>query len=400
MPPILPDPPPLADLVVVDLTRALAGPYCTLMLGDMGARVIKVEPPAGGDHTRSWGPPFVGGESAYFLSVNRNKESITLDLGRPEGQDAVRRLIARADVLVENFRPGTLQPLRLDYDSVADEYPRLVYASISGFGQTGPRRAEPGYDAVIQAEGGLMSLTGAPDGEPFRPGVAVADLVSGLMAVQGILLALVTRMRTGRGQHVDVAMFDAVCSMLAYQAGLAFAGWVPQRMGNRHPTIAPYDSFDASDGALFVAAGTDAHFRALCEVLDLETLAADVRFSTNAGRVEHYPELRPILAARLKERPGIHWKEALTRAGVPVGAIRDVVQALADPQLVAREMLVDVDHPSAGPIRQLGVPVKLSATPGAVRRPPPRLGEQTDLVLRELGFSDSEIDKLRKAGIV
>ena len=397
---ILPEPPPLEDLLVVDLTRALAGPYCTLMLGDMGARVIKVEPPGAGDHTRSWGPPFIGGESAYFLSVNRNKESITLDFTQAEGRDVLRRLIARADVLVENFRPGTLHPFALDYDALADEHPRLIYASISGFGQTGPRRDEPGYDAVIQAEGGLMSLTGEPDREPIRPGVAVADLVSGLMAVQGILLALVTRARTGRGQYVDVAMLDAVCSMLGYQAGLAFAGRKPRRTGNRHPTIAPYDSFEAADGALFVAAGTDVHFRALCEVLDLASIAADARFSTNAGRVEHYPELRPALAARFQQRSRGEWQEALTKAGVPVGVVRNVDEALADPQLAARAMLVDIQHPSAGLLRLLGVPVKLSATPGSVRRAPPRLGEHTEPVLKELGFTGAEIRDLRSAGVL
>jgi crotonobetainyl-CoA:carnitine CoA-transferase CaiB-like acyl-CoA transferase len=400
MPSILPEPAALTDLLVVDLTRALAGPYCTMMLGDMGARVIKIEPPGAGDHTRLWGPPFIGGESAYFLSINRNKESVTLDVARPEGQDALRRMIARADVLVENFRPGTLHPFGLDYGALAARYPRLIYASISGFGQTGPRREEPGYDAVIQAEGGLMSLTGEPDGEPFRPGVAVADLVSGLMAVQGILLALITRARTGRGQHVDVAMLDAVCSMLAYQAGLAFAGCTPRRTGNRHPTIAPYDLFEAADGPVFVAAGTDAHFRALCDVLDLTSIGADPRFATNAGRVEHYADLRPELAAQLHGRSRAEWKKALTTAGVPVGVVREVSEALADVQLVAREMLVDVTHPSAGVLRQLGIPVKLSDAPGSLRRPPPRLGEHTDPILGELGYTDDQIDALRTSGIV
>jgi crotonobetainyl-CoA:carnitine CoA-transferase CaiB-like acyl-CoA transferase len=334
------------------------------------------------------------------LSVNRNKESITLDVRRPEGRDVLRRLVTRADVLVENFRPGTLQPLGLDYESLAADHPRLIYVSISGFGQTGPRRAEPGYDAVIQAEGGLMSLTGLTEGDAFRPGIAVADLASGLLAVQGMLLALVARGRTGRGQHVDVAMLDAVCSMLTYQAGLAFAGWTPRRMGNRHPTIAPYDSFATADGELFVAAGTDAHFRALCEVLELGTVAADPRFSTNAARVEHYPELRPMLAVPLKGRPRAIWQEALTRAGVPVGAVRDVSEALADPQLAAREMLLEMEHPTAGSLRQLGVPVKLSSTPGAMRCPPPRLGEHTDAVLAEFGFGEADIRDLRNGGVI
>jgi crotonobetainyl-CoA:carnitine CoA-transferase CaiB-like acyl-CoA transferase len=396
MPTILPESPPLADLVVVDLTRALAGPYCTLMLADMGARVIKVEPPGSGDHTRSWGPPFIGGESVYFLSVNRNKESVTLDFSRPEAREVLQRLIAGADVLVENFRPGTLDPFGLDYGTLAAEHPRLIYASISGFGQTGPRRAEPGYDAVIQAEGGLMSLTGAPDGQAFRPGVAVADLVSGLMAAHGILLALIARERTGRGQQVDLSMLDAVSSILAYQAGLAFAGETPRRVGNRHPTIAPYDSFATTDGAIFVAAGTDTHFRALCDVLDLPSAAADPRYASNAGRVEHYQELRRTLAARLKERPRAEWKQALTKAGVPAGVVRDVREALEDPQLVDRQMLLDVEHPTAGRVRQLGIPVKLSATPGSVRRPPPRLGEHTDSVLAEFGLTQPQIAALRE----
>src|SRR4051812_29446031 len=259
---------PLDGITVLDLTRVLSGPYCTMMLGDMGARVIKVEQPGKGDDTRAWGPPFLEGESAYFLSVNRNKESITLDFKHPEGRAVLDRLIGKADVLVENFRPGTLAKMGLDYTTLATRFPRLIYCSISGFGQTGPRRSEPGYDAVIQAEGGLMSITGGPDGPPYRLGVAIADIVSGMFAAFGVSAALLARERTGRGQRVDLGMLDATTALLTYQAAICFAtGQAPVRMGNRHPTIVPYEMFPASDGEFVVAVGNDEQWRRFCGVI-------------------------------------------------------------------------------------------------------------------------------------
>lgn len=389
---------PLAGLTVVDLTRVLSGPYCTMLLGDMGARVIKVEQPGRGDDTRAWGPPFVEGESTYFLSINRNKESVTLDFKTPRGRGILDELISRADVLVENFRAGTLARLGLDYPSLRQRHPRLIYCSISGFGHNGPRSPQPGYDAVMQAEGGLMSVTGDAGGPPFRLGVAIADLTAGLLAAQGIALALFSRERTGEGQFVDVAMFDAVVSLLSYQASSWLnAAQAPGRMGNRHPQIAPYDVFDAADGGFFLAVGNDEQFARLCRVVGLEPLAADARFATNPARVMHYPQLRDRLAVALRERPRGEWIDVLMAAGVPCGAVRDVPEVLADPQVDARAMVAAVEHAAAGMVKVLGVPLKLSGTPGSIRSAPPALGQHTDAVLRELGLQQEAIDALRAA---
>ena len=288
--------PPLHGLLVVDLTRVLSGPYCTMQLADMGARVIKIEQPGRGDDTRGWGPPFVGEESAYFLSINRNKESLTLDLKQPGARRILEQLLDRADVLVENFRPGTMDRLGFGYESVAARWPRIVYCSISGFGQTGPRRDQPGYDAVIQAEAGLMSITGEAGGPALRLGVAIADIVSGMFAAQGIAMALLARARSGRGQLVDVGMLDATAALLTYQAANYFVtGRAPERLGNRHPTIVPYETFDAADGEFVLAVGNDDLWRRFCKVAGLPDLAADTRFATNRARVEHYDALKPIL---------------------------------------------------------------------------------------------------------
>jgi crotonobetainyl-CoA:carnitine CoA-transferase CaiB-like acyl-CoA transferase len=387
---------PLAGLTVVDFTRVLSGPYCTMLLADMGARVIKIEHPGRGDDTRAWGPPFVGRESAYFLSINRNKESLTLDLKQQGARAVVDGLLERADVLVENFRPGIMERLGLGYDAVAARWPRIVYASISGFGQTGPRRDQAGYDAVVQAEGGLMSITGAADGPPYRLGVAITDIVTGMFAAQGITLALFARARTGRGQLVDVAMLDSTAALLTYQAASCFAtGRSPARMGNRHPTIVPYETFAAADGDFVLAVGNDDQWRRFCAIAGLESLATDVRFAANRDRVENYHVLRPLLDERLATRTTGEWIAALMAAGVPCGAVRDVSEVLDDPQLEARSMVTTVDHAALGPVRLLGVPIKLSATPGAVRSAPPTLGQHTEQILREIGLSPSQISSLR-----
>ena len=391
----------LDGITVLDLTRVLSGPYCTMMLADMGARVIKVEQPGKGDDTRGWGPPFQNGESSYFLSINRNKESVTLNLKHPEGRRVLEALIEKSDVLVENFRPGTLDKMGLGYEALSKQRPDLVYCSISGFGQTGPRRREPGYDAVMQGEGGLMSITGANDGPSYRLGVAIADIVSGMFSAYGIAVALLARHRTGRGQFVDVGMLDAVTALLTYQAGIYFATeTAPPRLGNRHPTIVPYETLEAEDGDLVVAVGNDQLWKTFCGVLELDTLANDARFQTNKDRVSSHDELRPLLVERLKTRPAAEWLSKLKEAGVPCGGVRDLDQLFSDPQIIERAMVVALEHPAAGLIQQLGVPIKLGDTPGAVRTPPPLLGEHTDAILRELGMSIEEVEALKQSGAV
>jgi crotonobetainyl-CoA:carnitine CoA-transferase CaiB-like acyl-CoA transferase len=394
-------PGPLDGITVLDLSRVLSGPYCTMMLADMGARVIKLEQPGKGDDTRAWGPPFLNGESAYFMSINRNKESLTLDLKHPEGRRMLEQLIERADVFVENFRPGTLERMGLGYADLAAAHPALVYCSVSGFGHTGPRRRQPGYDAVMQGEGGLMSITGSGDGPACRLGVAIADIVSGMFAAHGIAMALLARHRTGRGQFVDVGMLDSVAALLTYQAGIYFAtGTAPRRMGNRHPTIVPYETLEAADGEFVLAVGNDQLWRAFCEVTGLMDLADDPRFATNPDRVQRHDELRPLLVARLATRPVAVWIETLTAAGIPCGAVRDLAQVFEDPQIIERAMVVALEHPIAGAIRALGVPAKLSETPGSVRTPPPVLGQHTNGILGELGLSAHEIETLRADGAV
>ncbi len=404
---------PLDGITVIDLTRVLSGPYCTMLLADMGARVVKVEQPGKGDDTRAWGPPFMHpiaqsprdgdpaypGESAYFLSINRNKESVTLDFKKPEGRAILDKLIAKGDVLVENFRPGTLDKLGLDFTSLSAKHPRLVYCSVSGFGHTGPRRHQPGYDAVMQGEGGLMSITGPPDGPSVRLGVAIADIVSGMFAAYGTAMALFARERTGRGQAVDVAMLDSVMALLTYQAGNFFAsGKIPGRLGNRHPSIVPYETFEAADGEFVLAVGTDDQWRKFCAVTGL---AEDERFATNRQRVTAYDALRPLVADRLRTQPRQFWIDRLGAAGVPCGSVRNFQELFADPQVAAREMVARLDHPTIGAMQVLGVPVKLSDTPGGIDTPPPRLGEHTDAVLRQdLGLDADAIDRLRSQGVI
>jgi len=404
---------PLDGITVLDLTRVLSGPYCTMLLADMGARVIKIEQPGKGDDTRAWGPPFlypsapspragdpdVNGESAYFLSINRNKESVALDFKHPDGRAVLDRLIARSDVLVENFRPGTLTRLGLDYQTLAARDPRLVYCSISGFGHSGPRSKQPGYDAVMQAEGGLMSITGSADGPPYRLGVAIVDIVSGMFAAYGIALALFARERTGRGQEVDLAMLDATVALLTYQAGSFFAtGNVPARLGNRHPNIVPYETFASSDGDVVIAVGNDEQWRRFCAVAGVPE---EERFATNRQRVTAYDTLRPLVADRLRTQPRQYWIDHLTAAGVPCGSVRNLQELFDDPQLGAREMIARVEHATIGQLRTLGVPLKLSETPGAIKTAPPTLGQHTDAVLeRDLGFSAGAIAALREQRVI
>jgi crotonobetainyl-CoA:carnitine CoA-transferase CaiB-like acyl-CoA transferase len=393
---------PLAGLKVVDLTRILAGPYCTQALADAGADVIKIEEPGKGDDTRGWGPPFVQGESTYYLSVNRGKRSLTLNLKHEDGRQLLRRLVDQADVLVENFRPGTLDRLGFSYEAVRARNPRLVYASVSGYGPDGPWGGKPGYDAVAQGESGVMSITGAPDGPPTRVGASVADVLAGMTAFQGILLALVRRQRTGEGGQVDVSLLESVLAPLCYHgAAYLLAGEVPARLGNRHPSLAPYETFEAADGHVIVAVGNDALWRAFCGVLARPDLEADPAFATNAQRVRNYEALRSRLVPLLRAAPVAEWLARLEGAGIPCGRVRTVAEALDSEQVAARGLLLDVVHPTLGPGRYLGSPIHLSEAGRGSRRPPPRLGEHTQEVLAErLGVSGEEIEDLRRRGVV
>jgi crotonobetainyl-CoA:carnitine CoA-transferase CaiB-like acyl-CoA transferase len=389
-------PGPLAGFTVLDLTRVLSGPYCTMVLADLGARVIKVEHPGRGDDTRHWGPPFIGAESAYFLSINRNKESVTLDFKPPAGREVLERLAARADVLVENFRPGTLDRAGLGWDAMHARFPKLVYASISGYGQTGPRKNEAGYDAVMQAEGGLMSVTGDPDGPGYRMGVAITDMVAGLYCAQGITAALLARERSGAGQRVDIGMLDTTAALLTYQAANFFTtGKTPGRRGNLHATIAPYEPFTTADGEIVVAVGNDDIWRRFCAAIGLPEMADDPRFATNSGRVTNYEVMRPPIDRAFRTASNAEWVARLNTAGVANGEVRDIAQMLGDPQLAAREMIATLMHPTAGATRVIGAPIKLSDTPASVHSAPPILGQHTDAVLAELGYSNEDIAGLR-----
>ncbi|MFN8471319.1 MAG: CaiB/BaiF CoA-transferase family protein [Anaerolineae bacterium] len=393
----------LADLFVLDLTRVLAGPYGTMVLSDFGARVVKVEQPGVGDDTREWGPPFTpSGESAYFLCVNRNKESLTLDLKSETGRDILRRLAARADVLIENFKVGTMARIGLGYDDLRQINPGLIYCAITGYGQNGPYRDRPGYDVVIEAQGGIMSLTGPADGEPFKVGVAIVDITAGLYAVTSILAALHHRSRTGEGQFIDIALFDTQLGWLANVASAYLvSGQPPRRWGNAHATIVPYETFPTSDGWMMVAVGNDHQFAALCRVIGRGEWPTDPRFATNRDRVANRVTLVADLQAVFRTRPTAAWIEALLDVGIPCGPVNDVPTALNDPQTEARNMVQIVHHPSDGDLRVVGPVPKLSLTPAAVRSAPPHLGEHTDSLLSELlEYDEATIAALRANGVI
>ncbi|HRO90481.1 MAG TPA: CaiB/BaiF CoA-transferase family protein [Promineifilum sp.] len=394
----------LGDIRVIDLSRVLAGPYCAMLLADYGADVIKIEQPGDGDPTRAWGPPWFGDqairESAYYLTANRNKRGMTLNLKTAAGQAIARRLIATADVVIENFLPGAPAAYGLDYATLAAAQPGLIYCSITGYGQTGPYRDRPGYDFMIQAEGGIMSITGPADGEPHKVGVAVVDITAGLYAVTAILAALHHRATTGRGQWIDVALFDAQLGWLANVASnYLVSGEPPARYGNAHPNIVPYETFPTADGHIAVGIGSDEQWRRFCELAGRPELAEEPRFATNAARVAARGELIGLLREVFGRRPSAEWLAALAAARIPSAPINDVPMALNDPQTAAREMVRTVTHP-AGPLSLVGPVARLSETPATVRAAPPLLGEHTGAILGELGYSVEEIDELRRDGVV
>ncbi|MED5579814.1 MAG: CoA transferase [Nitrospinota bacterium] len=393
---------PLKDIKILDLTRILAGPYCTMMLGDMGAEIIKVENPKNGDDTRGWGPPFLNGVSTYFISVNRNKKSITLNLKHVEGKKILNKLIKECDVLVENFRPGTLERLGFPWTEIQKINEKIIFASVSGFGQTGPRKNEPGFDVVIQGEGGIMSITGEPDGPPTKVGASIGDITAGMLAAQGILLALYNREKTGKGQMVDISMLDGQISLLTYHANAFFAtGKIPNRRGNRHPSITPYETYKCRNGFFNLGVGNDSLWIKFCDSLELDELKEDKRFQINADRVKNRTELEEILIPFFENFELEKIINILRDAGIPCGAINNLENALNNPQVVAREMTQEIEIPEVGKTKITGIPIKMSETPGSIRIPPPGLGEHTTQILKNyLYFSDIEIKNLREKNVI
>jgi crotonobetainyl-CoA:carnitine CoA-transferase CaiB-like acyl-CoA transferase len=400
-------PAPLQGIRVLDLSRILAGPWASQTLGDLGAEIIKVERPEIGDDTRGWGPPFLhDGEphamSAYFLSANRGKKSVTIEFGKPEGQELIRRLAAASDILIENYKFRGLKKFGLDYDSLKDVNPRLIYCSITGFGQTGPYRSRAGYDFLVQGMGGLMSITGEPDGEPMKVGVAIADVFTGMYATTAILAALVERHKSDEGQHIDLALLDVQVATLANQAlNFLVSGDEPRRLGNSHPNIVPYQVFATRDGYAILAVGNDDQFRRFAEAAGRAEWATDERFQTNSARVLNRAALVPLLRQAMVERTTVEWLTLLEPLGVPCGPINGLSATFADPQVQERGMLARLNHPTAGEVPSVANPIKYSRTPIKYEQPPPLLGEHTEEVLRGvLGCSESEIEQLRTNAII
>ncbi len=390
------------ELIVLDLSRALAGPYCTMMLGDMGAEVIKVEIPGKGDDTRAWGPPFIKELSSYYISINRNKKSITVDMRTDQGRSIVQQLAEKADVLVENFRPGVTQKLELDYPSIKKINPNIIYCSITGFGSIGPDAKRPGFDLIAQGMGGIMGFTGEKGRTPVKVGVAQADITAGLFGVIGILRALWHRECTGQGQLVETSLLEGQIALLSFQAGRYFAtGVSPEPEGNIHPIIAPYECFPTSDGYINIAAGNDNLWKQLCDVLDLQELIDDPRFATNPKRVENRPALISLLEEKTRTFTKGELLDLLAKAGVPNGPVSSLEEVFSSPQVNALGMLQEIEHPAIGKLKVTGLPINYSETPGEIKLPPPLLGEHTDEILtRFLGYSSAEVEKFRAEGIV
>lgn len=391
---------PLDGVRVLDFSRVLAGPYCTMMLGDLGADVIKVESPQG-DDTRRWGPPYAGTESAYYLSCNRNKRSIVLDLGKEQGREIARKLALNSDILVENFRLGTSDGWGIGYEELSREKPDLIYCQVSGYGRTGPDAHLPGYDFVIQGAGGIMSITGEPGGAPMKVGVPIVDLTAGMFALSAILAALRVRDLTGAGQLIDISLFDSHLAWLGNVASnYLVSGGIPSRHGNAHPNIVPYQAFAASDGWIIVAVGNDAQWTRFCRAINRPDLVEDERFATNAGRVTWRDTLCPIIQEIMRTRSSADWLATLSEADVPCGPVNTVDRALSAPQTAARGMVEEVAHPTLGIVRTVASPLKLERTPPTIRRHPPLLGEHSEEVLRQmLGLSGPQIEELRAQGV-
>ncbi len=392
----------LADVRVLDFSRVLAGPYCTMLLADFGADVIKIENPDGGDETRQWGPPWQDDLSAYYLSINRNKRSLSLDLKQPEGLEIARQLAEKADVVVENFKVGTMDKFGLGYQHLVQKNPGLVYCSLTGYGQTGPYSARAGYDFIIQAEAGLMSITGPNEGPPYKVGVAIVDITAGMYASHAILAALHHRQKTGQGQYVDVALFDAQLGWLANVAqNYLVSGKNPVRHGNAHANIVPYEIFETLDGFLALGVGNDRQYQRLCEVAQRPDLWADSRFQTNPGRVENRQVLIPLLQQVFRARATDEWLALLNELGIPAGPINNIPAALSHPQVPERNMLQEVQITGGSTVKLIGPVAKLSATPAQIVSAPPRLGEHTRQILStELGFTSAEIDELARKEVV
>lgn len=399
----------LKDIRIVDITRAMAGPYCTMMLGDFGADVIKVERPGSGDESRGWGPPFVGdaygpypGESAYFLSANRNKRSLTVNLKDPAGLEIIQKLVQISDVFIENFRTGVLDKMGLGYDALKEGNPGLVYCSVSGYGRTGPYRERPGYDAIVQAEGGMMSITGPKEGPPSRVGIPIIDITSGMFAASAILAALLERSESGQGQHIDISLLDTQTALLANVASnFLIGGEPPKRVGNAHPNIAPYEPFQAKDKGFVLGAANQRQWEKLCDTLQQPDLKTDPRFLTNQDRVKNRADLIEVLNGVFKEKNADDWLNQIQAAGLPCGPINTVPEVFEHPQREERGLVQEVQHSSAGKVSLTGFPYKLSRTPVETHHPPPLLGEHNREILVDLlGYSQTEMDQMREKGII